>query len=154
MNFATLPFLIQQEPKEDSHLCGISALLSLKGQRIHRWPVDPSTLAIQLRFLFPQNTEVILPFLLVGLLLAHARTPLQYFKWFHINNKYVFLLISSKCGSKIGRFHTSFLIDQAVLPAPKFIPENHCSNNAQVKIKELRILSTFDLAASKNDFVK
>lgn len=54
----------------------------------------------------------------------------------------------------MGRFHTPFLTDQAVFPAPKFIPENHCSDNTQVKIKELRIISTFVSAPSKNDFVK
>ena len=54
----------------------------------------------------------------------------------------------------MGRFHTPFLTDQVVFPASKFIPENHCSNSAQVKIKEPRIISTFDLAASKNDSVK
>lgn len=102
----------------------------------------------------PPKHRHILPFLLVGLLSAHARTLLQYFKCYIINNKYIFLLISSKRGRKMGTPHTPVSIDQAVFPDLKFIPENHCSNNAQVKIKELRIISTFDLAASKNDFVK
>lgn len=44
----------------------------------------------------------------VGLLLPCTRTPLQYFKSFHIHTKYGFLLISSKCSKKVGRFHTPF----------------------------------------------
>lgn len=44
--------------------------------------------------------------------------------------------------------------DRAVFPAPKFIPENHYSNNTQNKIKELSISGTFDVGASKNNFMK
>lgn len=53
----------------------------------------------------------------------------------------------------MGRCHTAVSTGQAVLPAPKVYPRKSLLS-AQVKIKELRIISSFDFIAGKSDFVK
>lgn len=95
--------------------------------------------------------EDILSFLPADLPLTYATTLLQVFKGFYINNKYF------SCSSilNMAEKNRSILVsDRAVFPAPKFIPENHYSNNTQNKIKELSISGTFDVGASKNNFMK
>lgn len=100
---------IQWIPMEESHPCDILDLLSLVGQRIHLWPAHPSTLAMQLQFLFPKTMEDIFSFFPADLPLMHARIPLQSFNGFYINNKYFSCSSILNMAEKIAVFHTPFI---------------------------------------------